>query len=108
MAKFRPAATETLADGMPAIGIPGFVPWQNKMPNYFFATITLKVQLRLFVTSAKAVSPARIPVSPSADFPPVDHDAIQIQLHAAPCDSARGLSRYRHRAGHFQPGPDAR
>lgn len=29
---------------MPAIGIPGFVPWQNKMPNYFFATISLKVQ----------------------------------------------------------------
>ncbi len=25
MAKFRPAANETLADGMPAIGIPGFV-----------------------------------------------------------------------------------
>lgn len=43
MAKFRPAATETLAEGMPAIGIPGFVPWQNKMPNYFFATITMKV-----------------------------------------------------------------
>lgn len=44
VAKFRPAATETLAEGMPAIGIPGFVPWQNKMPNYFFATITLKVR----------------------------------------------------------------
>ena len=43
MARFRPAATETLAEGTPAIGIPGFVPWQNKMPNYFFATITLKV-----------------------------------------------------------------
>jgi PAS domain-containing protein len=42
MARFRPAATETLAEGTPAIGIPGFVPWQNKMPNYFFATITLK------------------------------------------------------------------
>jgi PAS domain-containing protein len=42
MVKFRPAATETLADGMPAIGIPGFVPWQNKMPNYFFATVSLK------------------------------------------------------------------
>ena len=43
MARFRPAATETLAEGTPAIGIPGFVPWQNKMPNYFFATISLKV-----------------------------------------------------------------
>lgn len=73
MAKFRPAATETLAHGMPGIGIPGFVPWQNKMPNYFFATVTLKVQLHLFVTSAKAVSAAKIPVSPSVDFPPVPH-----------------------------------
>jgi hypothetical protein len=44
MARFRPAATETLAEGTPAIGIPGFVPWQNKMPNYFFATISLKVR----------------------------------------------------------------
>ena len=40
--KFRPAATEALADDMPAIGIPGFVPWQNKLPNYFFATVALK------------------------------------------------------------------
>ena len=49
MARFRPAATETLAEGTPAIGIPGFVPWQNKMPNYFFATITLKVRVQITV-----------------------------------------------------------
>lgn len=40
-AKFRPAANEAL-DNMPQIGIPGFVPWKSKLPNYFFATVQMK------------------------------------------------------------------
>lgn len=35
---FRPAASETFGHA-PQIGIPGFVPWKNQLPSYFFATV---------------------------------------------------------------------
>lgn len=35
---FRPAASETFGQ-LPQIGIPGFVPWNNQLPSYFFATV---------------------------------------------------------------------
>ena len=37
-ADFRPAASESLVK-TPQIGIPGFVPWNNQLPSYFFATL---------------------------------------------------------------------
>ncbi len=41
--RFRPAGTDMLTDA-PSVGIPGFVPWSDVLPTYYFATVAPEVR----------------------------------------------------------------